>query len=155
MNSELRSREPRDALNYVSCTMAEETWGEGVDSLIPAWHEIFMIDRFVTYAIALYPSHRIFIDESGTKEVGGDMVVTYSRRPCHRSDGKSPDSHRGGPGSNLGQIMCDLWWKKWHWGQAFCESFGFPCLFSFHRLLHIHHHVSSGLVQQAKQWLTH
>jgi hypothetical protein len=25
-------------------------------------------------------------------------------------------------------------------GQVFSEYFGFPCQFSFHRLLHIHHH---------------
>jgi hypothetical protein len=30
-------------------------------------------------------------------------------------------------------------------GQIFSEYFGFPCQFSFHRLLHIHHHLSSGL----------
>jgi hypothetical protein len=29
-------------------------------------------------------------------------------------------------------------------GQVFYEYFGFPCQFSFHRLLHIHHHISSG-----------
>jgi hypothetical protein len=29
-------------------------------------------------------------------------------------------------------------------GQVFCEYFGFPCQFSFHQLLHIHHHLSSG-----------
>jgi hypothetical protein len=29
-------------------------------------------------------------------------------------------------------------------GQIFSEYFGFPCHFSFHRLLHIHHHLSSG-----------
>jgi hypothetical protein len=28
-------------------------------------------------------------------------------------------------------------------GQVFSEYFGFPCQFSFHRLLHIHHHLSS------------
>jgi hypothetical protein len=28
------------------------------------------------------------------------------------------------------------WWTKWR--------FGFPCQFSVHRLLHIHHHLSSG-----------
>jgi hypothetical protein len=31
-------------------------------------------------------------------------------------------------------------------GQVFSEYFGFPCQFSFHRLLHIHHH-HLGLVQ--------
>jgi hypothetical protein len=29
-------------------------------------------------------------------------------------------------------------------GQVFSEYFGFPFKFSFHRLLHIHHHLSSG-----------
>jgi hypothetical protein len=29
-------------------------------------------------------------------------------------------------------------------GQVFSEYFGFPCQFSFHRLLHIHRHLSSG-----------
>jgi hypothetical protein len=27
---------------------------------------------------------------------------------------------------------------------VFSEYVGFPCQFSFHRLLHIHHHLSSG-----------
>jgi hypothetical protein len=30
-------------------------------------------------------------------------------------------------------------------GQVSSEYFGFPCHFSFHRLLHIHHHISSPL----------
>jgi hypothetical protein len=29
-------------------------------------------------------------------------------------------------------------------GQVFSEYFGFPCQFSFHRLLHVHHHLSPG-----------
>jgi hypothetical protein len=29
-------------------------------------------------------------------------------------------------------------------GHVFSEYFGFPCQFSFRRLLHIHHHISSG-----------
>jgi hypothetical protein len=29
-------------------------------------------------------------------------------------------------------------------GQVFTEFFGFPCQFSFHRLLHTHHHLPSG-----------
>jgi hypothetical protein len=29
-------------------------------------------------------------------------------------------------------------------GQVFSGYFGFPCQFSFHRLLHIHHHPSFG-----------
>jgi hypothetical protein len=27
----------------------------------------------------------------------------------------APD--RGAPGSSPGQLMWDLWWKKWHWGR--------------------------------------
>jgi hypothetical protein len=38
-------------------------------------------------------------------------------RPCHSSGGQSPTSNRGGPGSIPGQVMCDLWWKKWRWGR--------------------------------------
>jgi hypothetical protein len=33
--------------------------------------------------------------------------------------------------------MWDLWWTKWY-RQVCSEYFGFPCQFSFHRLLHIH-----------------
>jgi hypothetical protein len=29
-------------------------------------------------------------------------------------------------------------------GQVYLEYFGFPCQFLFHRLLHIHDHLSSG-----------
>jgi hypothetical protein len=29
-------------------------------------------------------------------------------------------------------------------GQVFSEYFGFPCQFAAHRLLHNHHHLSSG-----------
>jgi hypothetical protein len=29
-------------------------------------------------------------------------------------------------------------------GKVFSEYFGFPCQFAFHRLLHNHHHLSSG-----------
>jgi hypothetical protein len=35
-------------------------------------------------------------------------------RPCHSSGGWSPASHRGGPDSNTGQVMWDLWWTKWY-----------------------------------------
>jgi hypothetical protein len=41
--------------------------------------------------------------------------------------------------------MWDLWWKEWHWGKfLFSEYFGFPCQFSFHKLLRIHHHQPSA-----------
>jgi hypothetical protein len=41
------------------------------------------------------------------------------------------------------QVMWDLCWTKWHWGRLFFEYFGYPCQFSFHRLLNTHH-ISSG-----------
>jgi hypothetical protein len=56
--------------------------------------------------------------------------------PCH-------SSHRGGPCSNTGEVMWDLWWIKWHWGQVFSEYFVFPCQFSFHRLPHTHYDLPS------------
>jgi hypothetical protein len=37
-------------------------------------------------------------------------------------------------------------------GQVFSEYFGFPCQFSFHRLLHIDHHLSSGAGTIGKKW---
>jgi hypothetical protein len=40
--------------------------------------------------------------------------------------------------------MWDLWWTKVALGQVFSQNFGFPCQFSFHKLLHIHH-VSFGV----------
>jgi hypothetical protein len=54
-------------------------------------------------------------------------------------------SHRGCPGSIPDQVMWGLWWTKWHWSKVFSVYFGFPCQFSFHRLLHIRH-LSSGAV---------
>jgi hypothetical protein len=40
--------------------------------------------------------------------------------------------------------MWDLWLDKVALGQVFSKYFGFPCQFSFHQLLHIHHRLSSG-----------
>jgi hypothetical protein len=42
------------------------------------------------------------------------------------------------PGSSQGQVKV-----KVALGQVFAEYFGFPCQFSFHKLLHTHH-LSSG-----------
>jgi hypothetical protein len=40
--------------------------------------------------------------------------------------------------------------------QVFSEYFGFPCQFSFHRLLHTHHHHHHPrLVQEASSWPTY
>jgi hypothetical protein len=38
--------------------------------------------------------------------------------------------------------MWDLWWKKWHWGR-FSRSTSVPLPILIHRLLNIHHHLSS------------
>jgi hypothetical protein len=40
-------------------------------------------------------------------------------------------------------------------GQVFCEYFGFPCQFSFHRLLHNYHHLSSGAGTIGQLWPTY
>jgi hypothetical protein len=37
-------------------------------------------------------------------------------------------------------------------GQVFSEYFGFPCQFSFHRLLHNHPHLSSGAGTIGQKW---
>jgi hypothetical protein len=36
------------------------------------------------------------------------------------------DSNRGGPGSNPGLIMRDLWWTKWGWGRIYPSTSGSP-----------------------------
>jgi hypothetical protein len=58
--------------------------------------------------------------------------------PCPSSDGPLPASYRGGPGSSPNHVMWDLWWTKRNWGRF---SPSIPCQFSFHRLLHTHHHL--------------
>jgi hypothetical protein len=35
------------------------------------------------------------------------ITINYQLRPCHSSDGYSPASHRGGPGSIPGHVMLD------------------------------------------------
>jgi hypothetical protein len=37
-------------------------------------------------------------------------------------------------------------------GQLFSEYFGFPCQSSFHQLLHIHPHLSSGVCTIGQKW---
>jgi hypothetical protein len=64
------------------------------------------------------------------------FFVTVARGPCHsfpprRSAFESRSGHVG--------FVVD----KVSLGQVFSECFGFPCQFSFHRLLHTHH-LSSG-----------
>jgi hypothetical protein len=46
----------------------------------------------------------------------------------------------------LGQVnLCGICGGLRGNGLVFSEYFGFPCPFSFHRMLHIHHHLSSGV----------
>jgi hypothetical protein len=66
--------------------------------------------------------------------------------PCDSSGGQSPASHRSGPGfdsrsGNVGFVVDEVTWE------VFSEYFGFPCQFSFHQMLHTHHHP--GFLQQA------
>jgi hypothetical protein len=35
----------------------------------------------------------------------------------HSSGCYSSPSHRGGPGSNPGRVICHLWWAEWHWSR--------------------------------------
>jgi hypothetical protein len=67
----------------------------------------------------------------------------YSQSMCHSSGSYLPDSHCGGPGSNPGLVLWDLWWTKWRCWSGFSPGTSVS-LFSFHRLLHTHHHLSSG-----------
>jgi hypothetical protein len=39
---------------------------------------------------------------------------------------------------------CGICGGQMELGQVFSEYYGFPCQFSFHRLLYIHHHLSSA-----------
>jgi hypothetical protein len=48
------------------------------------------------------------------------------------------------PGFDLRSCHAGFVVDKVALGQVFSEYFGFPCKFSFHRLLHTHHHLSSG-----------
>jgi hypothetical protein len=71
-----------------------------------------------------------------TKE-RGRMAVSYLRRLVAdfppRRPGFEPRS------SNVGFMV-----NKVGLGQVFSQYFGFPCQFSFHRMLHTQHPLSSG-----------
>jgi hypothetical protein len=43
--------------------------------------------------------------------------LSFSDGPRRSSSGYWLTSHRGDPGSRLGLIKWDLWWKKWRWGR--------------------------------------
>jgi hypothetical protein len=62
-----------------------------------------------------------------------------SQAPCH-SSGFPPQRPGFEPRSgHVGFVV-----EKVVLGQIISEYWGFPCQFSFHRLLHTHHHLSSG-----------
>jgi hypothetical protein len=70
----------------------------------------------------------------------------FCLRPCHSSDGHSPASHRGGPGSRPGHVGFVV--DEVAPGQVFSEYLSFPCQFSFHRLLHTHLSSGAGTISQ-------
>jgi hypothetical protein len=45
-------------------------------------------------------------------------VLVQKQGPCHNSGGQSLAFHCGGPGPIPSQVMCDLWWTKWHWSRC-------------------------------------
>jgi hypothetical protein len=51
-----------------------------------------------------------------------DSNSPVTRRPCHSSGGWPPASHCGGLGSIANQVMWNLWWTKWHWGEFFFST---------------------------------
>jgi hypothetical protein len=55
------------------------------------------------------------------------------------------------PSSNYVRFVVD----KVALGQVFSQYFGFPCQFSFHRLLHIHPHLSSEVGILGQKWPTY
>jgi hypothetical protein len=62
------------------------------------------------------------------------------------------DSHRGGPGSNPGLVMWNLWWTKRRWGR-FSPNIRFPLsIFIPQIFLHNHHHLSSGADTIGQYW---
>jgi hypothetical protein len=77
------------------------------------------------------------------------FLISLYNRPtilsslCNRSAGKLLAFHHGDLGSSPGQVMRDLWLTMWHWA-----GFILVLWFSLQiipRLLHTHHHPSSGV----------
>jgi hypothetical protein len=70
------------------------------------------------------------------------IFIPHKIGPDHSSGSWLPASHRGSPGSILGQVVGFVVGEV-ALGQVFSKYFGFPCQFSFHWLLHTHHHLLS------------
>jgi hypothetical protein len=56
----------------------------------------------------------------------GTRRPTVSMWPCRSSSGKSPASHRGGPGSNPGLVMWDFVMDKSGTGAGFIRVLRYP-----------------------------
>jgi hypothetical protein len=75
------------------------------------------------------------------QEAGEDCILLVVKR--RRKDGRDMPPRPGfEPRSGHMVFVVD----KVEIGQVFSEYFSFPCQLSFHRLLHIHRHLSSGTV---------
>jgi hypothetical protein len=75
------------------------------------------------------------------------FMATENNGLCHSSDGQSLASHCGRLDSIQGHVRFVV--GKVALGEGFSKYLGFPYQFSFHRLLHTHHH-HPGLVQYDK-----
>jgi hypothetical protein len=73
-------------------------------------------------------------------EINNKWIYTYMPQLRRLVAGFSPRRLRFDPNSNHLAVVGN----KVVLAQVSSEYYGFPCQFSFHRLLHTHHHLSSG-----------
>ena len=66
---------------------------------------------------------------------------------CHGSDGYSPTTHHGNPGSIPVQPMRNFWWKKWHCVRGFSEYCGLSPVIVIPPMLHNHLHLLIALTR--------
>jgi hypothetical protein len=76
---------------------------------------------------------------AGISVRSSDIQERKESRPCHSSGFLSRRTRFEPKSGHFGFVV-----DKVALGQVFSEYFGFPCQFSFHLLLQIHHHLSSG-----------
>jgi hypothetical protein len=72
------------------------------------------------------------------------VTVSSKHKVANLHKEKGPRHSSGGPGSIAGSGQVEFVVDKVALGQVFSEYFGFPCQFSFHQLLHTHHHLLAG-----------
>jgi hypothetical protein len=77
-------------------------------------------------------------------QITSHITVSSILRPCHSSGGLVAGYPPWPPGFEPMSCHVGFVVDKVALGQVFSEYFGFPCQFSFHRLLETHH-VSSGV----------